>query len=72
MLLLGAVLVGYFLQGPRAEQIAQNEKRVLLVKPFDYLTDDDSKKFIADSMLNVLVTGLSGYSDLKILSKNNL
>lgn len=70
VLLLGAVLIGYFLQGPRAEPIAQNDKRVLLVKPFDYLTDDDSKKFIADSMLNVLVTGLSGYSDLKILSKN--
>ena len=70
VVLLGAVLLGYFLQSPGADQIAQTDKRVLLVKPFDYLTDDDSKKFIADSMLNVLVTGLSGYSDLKILSKN--
>ena len=37
---------------------------------------DPSQDFVADSMLNVFVTGLSGYTDLeyvlKVLSKNTV
>jgi class 3 adenylate cyclase/TolB-like protein len=62
--------VGFIIQQQSAYKVPDFDGRVLLVRPFDYLTDDENKAFLADSMLNVFVTGLSGYQNLKILSKN--
>ena len=49
-----------------------NQNNVLLVRSFENVSNDPSQDFVADSMLNVFVTGLSGYSDLKVLSKNTV
>ena len=65
-----ALLIGFIVQQRSANIAPDFDGRVLLVKPFEYLTDDASKGFLADSMLNVFVTGLSGYENLKVLSKN--
>jgi class 3 adenylate cyclase/TolB-like protein len=51
--------------------IGQNsDSVVLLVRPFDYITSGDDKRFVADSMLTVFVAGLSGYEKFRVLSKN--
>lgn len=64
-----AMAIGIISQRQNSSKIQNAEDNVLLVKPFEYLTDDTNKSFMADSMLNVFVTGLSGYENLKVLSK---
>ena len=49
-----------------------DQNNILLVRSFENVSNDPSQDFVADSMLNVFVTGLSGYSDLKVLSKNTV
>ena len=40
------------------------------VMPFENLSNLEEYNFVADSMLDVFVGGLSGYQNLKVLSKN--
>ena len=47
-----------------------DDKRVLLVLPFQNLANSSKHDFIAESMFDFFVGGLSGYKNLKVLSKN--
>ncbi len=46
------------------------DKQVILVLPFQNLANSSEHNFISESMLDVFVGGLSGYENLKVLSKN--
>ena len=62
--------IGFVINQQNADKANDFEGRILLVKPFEYLTDGENKEFLADSMLSVFVSGLSGYENLRVLSKN--
>ena len=47
-----------------------DDKRILLVLPFKNLANSSEHDFIAESMFDFFVSGLSGYKNLKVLSKN--
>ena len=47
-----------------------DDNRVLLVLPFQNLANSSKHDFIAESMFDFFVSGLSGYKNLKVLSKN--
>ena len=47
-----------------------DNNRVLLVLPFQNLANSSEHDFIAESMFDFFVSGLSGYKKLKVLSKN--
>ena len=46
------------------------DKQVVLVLPFQNLANSSEHNFISESMLDLFVGGLSGYENLKVLSKN--
>ena len=46
------------------------DKQVVLVRPFQNLASSPEHNFISESMLDLFVGGLSGYENLKVLSKN--
>jgi TolB-like protein len=62
--------IGFVINQHNADKANDFEGKILLVKPFEYLTDGENKEFLADSMLSVFVSGLSGYENLRVLSKN--
>ncbi len=70
VLVAGILTLFFVFQDPENTQFNQNN--ILLVRSFENVSNDPSQDFVADSMLNVFVTGLSGYSDLKVLSKNTV
>ncbi len=47
-----------------------DDKRILLVLPFKNLANSSEYDFIAESMFDFFVSALSGYKNLKVLSKN--
>ncbi len=47
-----------------------DNKRILLVLPFKNLANSSEHDFIAESMFDFFVSSLSGYKNLKVLSKN--
>ena len=55
--------IGFVINLQNADKANDFEGRILLVKPFEYLTDGENKEFLADSMLSVFVSGLSGYEN---------
>ena len=67
VLIVGIITLFFISQDPENAQFNQNN--ILLVRSFENVSNDPSQDFVADSMLNVFVTGLSGYSDLKVLVK---
>tara|TARA_X000001036_G_scaffold325118_1_gene303691 strand:+ start:109 stop:2058 length:1950 start_codon:yes stop_codon:yes gene_type:complete len=67
---VGIITLFFVFQDQENAQFDQNN--ILLVRSFENVSNDPSQDFVADSMLNVFVTGLSGYSDLKVLSKNTV
>ena len=68
--IVGIITLFFIFQDP--DNVQFNQNNILLVRSFENVSNDPSQDFVADSMLNVFVTGLSGYSDLKVLSKNTV
>jgi len=70
--LLVTLAVGYFLFNARSisDDTKIGQENILLVMPFNNISKDDDYAYITDSMLDFFVSALSGYDNLKILSKN--
>ena len=69
-LLVGLISFQFY---PNSENVSgstsEHQKRVLVL-PFQNLANSTKHNFISESMLDLFVGGLSGYKDLKVLSKN--
>ena len=70
ILLVGFISFQFYSQSEDSRDSSLENKRVLLVLPFQNLANSSEHNFIADSMFDFFISGLSGYKNLKVLSKN--
>ena len=70
ILLAGLITYQFYLKSKDIRDPKLDDKRVLLVLPFQNLANSSKHDFIAESMFDFFVGGLSGYKNLKVLSKN--
>ena len=70
ILLVGLISFQFYSQSENIRDSSLENKRVLLVLPFQNLANSSKHNFIADSMFDFFISGLSGYKNLKVLSKN--
>ncbi len=70
ILLAGLITYQFYLKSEDIRDPKLDDKRVLLVLPFQNLANSSKHDFIAESMFDFFVGGLSGYKNLKVLSKN--
>ena len=70
--LLIALSLAYFLFNMRSisDDTKIGQENILLVMPFTSISKEEEYAYITDSMLDFFVSALSGYDNLKILSKN--
>ena len=70
ILLLGFISFQFYKKNENLKDPSLDDKQVVLVLPFQNLANSSEHNFISESMLDIFVGGLSGYEDLKVLSKN--
>ena len=70
MLLLGFISFQFYKKNEHLKDPSLEDKQVVLVLPFQNLANSSEHNFISESMLDLFVGGLSGYENLKVLSKN--
>ena len=70
ILLVGLISFQFYSQSENTRNSSLENKIVLLVLPFQNLANSSKHNFIADSMFDFFISGLSGYKNLKVLSKN--
>ncbi len=70
ILFVGLILFQYYSIYTNKPDPKLDDNRVLLVLPFQNLANSSEHDFIAESMFDFFVSGLSGYKNLKVLSKN--
>ena len=70
VLLLGFFSFHYYKKNEYLKDPSLEDKQVVLVLPFQNLANSSEHNFISESMLDLFVGGLSGYENLKVLSKN--
>ena len=70
ILLVGLISFQFYSNSEDVSGSTSEHKKVLLVLPFQNLANSTEHNFISESMLDLFVGGLSGYKDLKVLSKN--
>ena len=70
VLLLGFFSFQFYKKNEHLKDPSLEDKQVVLVLPFQNLANSSEHNFISESMLDLFVGGLSGYENLKVLSKN--
>ena len=70
ILLVGLISFQFYSNSEDVSGSTSEHKKVVLVLPFQNLANSTEHNFISESMLDLFVGGLSGYKDLKVLSKN--
>ena len=71
MLLLGFFSFQFYKKNEHLKDPSLEDKQVVLVLPFQNLANSSEHNFISESMLDLFVGSLSGYENLKVLSKNS-
>ena len=69
-LLVGLISFQFYPNSENVSGSTSEHQKVVLVLPFQNLANSTKHNFISESMLDLFVGGLSGYKDLKVLSKN--
>ena len=70
ILLIGLISFQFYTNNEESRNLSSDKKRVIIVMPFQNLANSTEYNFISESMLDLFVGGLSGYENLKVLSKN--
>ena len=70
ILLIGFISFQFYKKNEHLKDPSLEDKQVVLVLPFQNLANSSEHNFISESMLDLFVSGLSGYENLKVLSKN--
>ena len=70
ILLIGFISFQFYKKNEHLKDPSLEDKQVVLVLPFQNLANSSEHNFISESMLDLFVGGLSGYENLKVLSKN--
>ena len=70
ILLIGFISFQFYKKNEYLKDPGLEDKQVVLVLPFQNLANSSEHNFISESMLDLFVSGLSGYENLKVLSKN--
>ena len=70
ILLIGFISFQFYKNNEHLKDPSLEDKQVVLVLPFQNLANSSEYNFISESMLDLFVSGLSGYENLKVLSKN--
>ena len=70
ILLIGFISFQFYKKNKLLKDPSLEDKQVVLVLPFQNLANSSEHNFISESMLDLFVGGLSGYENLKVLSKN--
>ncbi len=70
MMLIGFISFQFYKKNEYLKDPSLEDKQVVLVLPFQNLANSSEHNFISESMLDLFVGGLSGYENLKVLSKN--